>query len=372
MTLLAWWCLLLALIPAWFYSRNLFLFTPPGDPPAGVALPTVAVLVPARNESQNIEDCLRAVLASQGVDLEVLVLDDHSEDDTAALVQKQADSDPRVRLIHGVTLPAGWNGKQHACSQLGRATEREVLVFLDADVRLEPDAVRRAVYALRSRGVDLLGGFPRQLTESWLERLLIPLILFVLLGYLSLRQMRRSFGPAWAAGCGQLFITNRSAYLAAGGHAAVRASRHDGITLPRAYRRAGLRTDVLDASQIATCRMYRGSREVWNGLAKNATEGAAAPRTIVPVTLLLVVGQVAPAVGLVSALAMSRWTDALFFAGAWAVSVSIRLHAAARFGQPISGAVWHPVGVATLLVLQWWALVRSLLGLRTRWRGRSA
>lgn len=372
MTLLAWWCLLLAVIPAWFYFRNLSVFTPPADPPPEAILPTVAVLVPARNESQNIEGCLRGVLASRGVDLEVVVLDDHSEDDTAALVQRIAESDPRVRLVYGAELPAGWNGKQHACAQLAQSTQREALVFLDADVRLEPDAVRRAVYVLRSRGVDLLGGFPRQLTESWLERLLIPLILFVLLGYLSLRQMRRSFGPAWAAGCGQLFITHRAAYLASGGHAAIRASRHDGITLPRAYRRARLRTDVLDASQIATCRMYRGAREVWNGLAKNATEGAAAPRTIVPVTLLLLVGQVAPAAGVAIAVATSRWTEAVLFAAAWAVSIAIRVHAAARFCQPISGAVWHPLGVATLLMLQWWALGRSLLGLRTSWRGRSA
>jgi len=85
--------------------------------------------------------------------------------------------------------------------------------------------------------------------------------------------MRRSQHPAYAAGCGQLFLARRSAYEAVGGHAVIRASLHDGITLPRAFRAAGFWTDLCDMTEIATCRMYRSAGEVWRGLAKNATEG---------------------------------------------------------------------------------------------------
>ena len=106
---------------------------------------------------------------------------------------------------------------------------------------------------------------------------MLPLIHFVLLGFLPLPVARRLRGPAWAAGCGQLFLTTRAAYDAAGGHAAVKSSLHDGLTLPRAYRAAGETTDVVDAAGLATCRMYDGAGETFAGLAKNATEGVAAP-----------------------------------------------------------------------------------------------
>ena len=127
------------------------------------------------------------------------------------------------------------------------------------------------------RPVGLLSGFPHEETGSWLEKLLIPLIHFILLGFLPLGRMRLSKSPAFAAGCGQLFIAQRSAYESAGGHAAIRSSLHDGILLPRAFRRAGQTTDVFDATNLAECRMYRSAKEVWLGLLKNAGEGMASP-----------------------------------------------------------------------------------------------
>src|SRR5207244_4018469 len=130
-------------------------------------------------------------------------------------------------------------------------------------------------------GADLGSGFPRQETGTLLEKLVLPLIHFLLLGYLPLIGMRWCRHPAFGAGCGQLFVTRRDAYEAVGGHVAVRASLHDGLTLPRAYRRRGLKTDLCDATELADCRMYRSGRELWYGLAKNAREGLAHPKAIV-------------------------------------------------------------------------------------------
>ena len=99
---------------------------------------------------------------------------------------------------------------------------------------------------------------------------------------------------AFAAGCGQFFFTDRESYLAAGGHKEIRGSLHDGIQLPRTYRTAGLRTDIFDGGDLATVRMYSNAREVWGGLQKNASEGLGHPRLIVPVSLLLFIGQILP------------------------------------------------------------------------------
>jgi hypothetical protein len=375
--LAAWLALValpLAALPALLTAFNLRLF---GRAPVatGKGLPSVSVLVPARDEAGVIGRLAAAVLASRGIDLELVILDDDSRDATAAIVADLAASDRRVRLVRGLPLPAGWCGKQHACWQLAAAARHDILLFLDADVTLAPDGVARAVAFLDKRGVDLASGFPRQETGCLLDWLLLPLIHFVLLGYLPLAIARSDNRPGLAAGCGQLFVTRKEAYRRSGGHAAIRASLHDGIKLPRAYRAAGLSTDLFDAGDIASCRMYATDRDVLRGLGKNATEGIAAPGSIVPFTLLLAGGSILPVIVVASGLA-TGWRGWPW----WAVVASLvaaalawlpRALAVARFGQSISSALAHPVGVAVFLLIQWTALVRRLLGLRTSWRGRS-
>lgn len=365
----------LALIPAALYLVNLTAYRPPrrgATPP-----PAVSVLIPARDEERSIAGAVESVLASRGVDLEVVVLDDGSSDRTAEIVRTLARRDRRVRLESGSGLPAGWCGKQHACSVLARRARHEVLVFLDADVRLAPDGLARVLGFLETSGADLVSGFPRQETGTWLERAVIPLIHFVLLGFLPMWRMRASRRPAYGAGCGQLFVARRRAYEAVGGHGAIRASLHDGVTLPRAFRHAGLRTDLFDATGVAVCRMYRDAGEVWRGLAKNATEGLAAPAAIVPWTLLLGLGQVLPSLLLVALSVATLLTGAAPGGEVWlltllgvAASYGPRLDAAARFRQSWRGALVHPVGVALLLAIQWYALGRRLLGRPAAWKGR--
>src|SRR5262249_17349926 len=142
----------------------------------------------------------------------------------------------------------------------------------------------------------------------------------------------------------QLFLTWREAYAEAGGHAAIRSTLHDGIKLPRAFRAAGKKTDICDATDLASCRMYRNLGELWSGLAKNAAEGLAAPAMIVPATLLLLGGQVLPAVLLVCAAWLKPLALALAVAGT-ALAYLPRLAGVVRFRQPVAGALLHPVGV---------------------------
>lgn len=361
-----------AALPALLVVANLRRFAPappPGDPHS------VSALVPARNEAEAIDGLLDHLLASRGVDLEVVVLDDDSRDDTAARVAARAAADPRVRLLSGRPLPAGWCGKQHACAQLAAAARHETLAFVDADVRLAPDALARGAAFLDAAAADLVSGFPRQITGQAADRLLLPLIHFILLGFLPLGRARAQPSPALAAGCGQWFITRRAAYERAGGHAAIRRSLHDGVMLPRAFRRAGLRTDIFDATDVASCRMYDTSRATLAGLAKNATEGIGAPRTIVPFTVLLVGGQVLPWV-LVGAGLLGGWRDWPGWAivatvAAAALSAATRIQLDRRFTGSAVGWLGHPLGVAVLVAIQWWALARKLAGAKTSWRGRS-
>ena len=364
---------LLAALPAMLTLANLRAFAPP-PPPAG-SPPRVSVLVPARNEAAAIGRLCRDVLASEGVDLELVILDDSSNDCTAEIVSRIAAADPRIRVVAGRPLPPGWCGKQHACWQLAQAARHDTWVFLDVDVSPAPHAIARAVAFLEASAAALGSGFPRQATACLLDWLLLPLIHFILLGFLPLARSRQDGSPGMAAGCGQLFVTRRGDYERAGGHQAIRASLHDGVKLPRAYRRAGLKTDIFDATGIASCRMYDCNADVWRGLSKNATEGIGSPATIVPFTILLAGGQILPFVLVACGLATG-------FVGwpRWAIPVSLtaaalawlpRLLEASRFRQSVASALAHPLGVAVFLVIQWIALVRRALGLKTTWRGRS-
>jgi glycosyltransferase involved in cell wall biosynthesis len=367
LTTLAAVTLVFAAVPALLFAVNVWLYRRAPAPAA--AVPAVSVLIPARNEAHTIDTAVEAVLASRRVEFELIVLDDHSEDATAAVAAGFAARDGRVYLIHAPPLPGGWCGKQHACHVLARHASYPLLAFVDADVRLAPDALARLAAHLDRSGADLVSGIPRQVTGTLAEKLIIPLVHVLLLGYLPLAWMRRTRHPAFGAGCGQLFVTRRDAYEAVGGHAAIRASLHDGLTLPRAYRRAGRRTDLCDATDLATCRMYRSGRELWYGLAKNAGEGLAHPKAIVPWTLLLFGGHVLPFVLLTGA----AWLEprALVLTGlAAAAAYYPRLHAAVRFRQSWLGALLHPLGVLLLLAIQWYAFGRALAGRPVGWKGR--
>ena len=336
--------LLLGAVPASLYLWNAVLFRrAPCREHASAR--HVSVLIPARNEEASIEACIRAVLASRDVELEVIVLDDHSADRTAEIVQDIADS--RVRLESAPLLPTGWNGKQHACFVLSKRAKHPLLCFLDADVRLEPDALARMAQFQEDSGGGLVSGFPRQETETLLEKLLLPLINWVLLSYLPMIGMRWARWPMFAAGCGQFFFCTRDAYAKCGGHAAIRDSMHDGVTMPRAFRRAGIHTDLCDATDLAACRMYRTNLAVWDGLAKNAHEGLGSAKSIVPWTILLL-----------GSLFIPLW-------------ILPRIHGAIRFRQSLLSALLHPVGIVLLVAIQWYALIRRAIGRPVVWKGRS-
>ena len=382
-------CLPLALLPAVMFLRNLKLYTVPelrqrDEASGAVSTVGISVLIPARNEEAGIEHAVRAALASEGVNVEVIVLDDHSTDRTAEIVRAIAATDNRVRLETAPQLPEGWCGKQHACFALSGLARYDVMIFVDADVRLDRMVAVQSVSFLKRSGAGLVSGVSRQVTETLSEELLIPLIHFLLLGFLPMARMRASTHPAYGAGCGQLFVTDRASYRASGGHshALVRASLHDGVTLPRAYRTAGIKTDLFDATQAAHCRMYRGFSQVWLGLAKNATEGLASPKMIVPVTVLLLGGQVLPMVLL--GWSAVQWAvagcgcdplaiilGALAAAAACVLAYLPRVVGVSRFEQSPIGALLHPVGIVMLLMIQWYALLRKLLGKPVSWRARS-
>ena len=368
-----------ATVPALLWVWNMVLYR---EPTAGsctemghCVLPdAVSVLIPARNEERAIAASLDSLLASRGVAIEIIVLDDASTDRTAEIVHDFAARDSRVRLVSAPPLPGGWNGKQHACYALAGIASSSIFCFLDADVRLAPEALASMSVFLARTGSDLVSGFPRQETETPLEWLLLPLIHFVLLSYLPLAGMRALAAPAFAVGCGQFLMVRREAYRKTGGHSQIRTTMHDGLLLPQLFRRHGLRTDIADLTHLATCRMYSSASEVWHGLSKNATEGMAAPARILPFSFLLFCGQVLPVLltlSLVGAPASYGRYGRSFILAALAASFLPRLLSVWKYRQPLLSALLHPLGVTILLTLQWLALLRKIAGQQVTWKERA-
>lgn len=373
MTALAWVIVVSCVLAAFALAMtlwNLALYRRPGETPASTGA-SVSICVPARNEQDNLEACVRSLLAQTHRNVEVLVYNDHSTDRTGEILSRLAAEDPRVRAVPVEDLPEGWNGKQFACDRAGRAARSDWLLFTDADVRFEPACIERTLAAAAAARADLVSTFPRQITGSLGEALVIPLIHVILLSFLPLARMRSSSDPAASAGCGQFLFVRREAWLAAGGHGTFRNSMHDGIMMPRTLRRSGFRTDLFDGTALVACRMYRGFGATWRGFAKNAYEGLGSLGLLLFITMFNAVAYLGPPAVLL-ARAFGAEVDRLAAAGAgvaFGIAMAHRLILAARFRQSIPSALLHPIGVALMTAIQWWSWYLALTGRRT-WRGR--
>ncbi len=237
--------------------------------------PFVSVLIPARNESRNIRRCLSSLQAQSYKWIEIICLDDRSEDDTAEIIAQTASTDSRVKLMRGAELPVGWVGKSHACAQLAEAAKGDWLLFTDADTVHSPDAIQRAVITAMKRRADLLTGFPRILSNHALGYLVLPLMHFLIALHLPVFQVERSKKSMFMAAHGAFMLYRREAYEQIGGHGALkhRNALVEDMTMAKATKEAGYLVSLVDISPIVACEMYDQPGQVWNGFAKNIYNG---------------------------------------------------------------------------------------------------
>jgi len=333
---------------------------------------SVSILIPARNEATQIEAAVRAACA-QISEVEVVVLDDQSTDETGHILARLEHECPRLRVVHGASLPDGWAGKAWACWQLAsRHARHRWVLFTDADVRLAPDAAARAQAAAYASSAAFASAFPRLATGSVGEALITPLIHLVLLAYLPLFLVRWLSAPSLSAGCGQFMLVRREAYLATGGHQAVRNTLHDGIKLARLMKAAGLRIAVLDGSDLAQCRMYSGFRATWRGFTRNAYEAFGSPLALATMVtlnagLFILPFLVVPVLwlGEGSSATTARWALA---AG---VALAIRTIVALRCGHPAWTILATPLAVGLMIGIQLHSFFNHVMGRRVVWRART-
>ena len=229
----------------------------------------VSLLIPARNEEQNISNLLTDLLEQDYRNLEILVFDDESTDSTAAVVRQFASRDERIRLISSGGLPEGWLGKNFACFSLSREASGEYFLFLDADVRIGRGAIADTISLAEEKKLDLLSVFPKQILVSAGEKSTVPVMNYILLSLLPLILVRKTSFPSTGAANGQFMLFRADTYQVFQPHETVKGSWVEDILIARLYKRRGASMATCVGNDSIRCRMYSGYQDAIEGFARN-------------------------------------------------------------------------------------------------------
>lgn len=374
----AWLAIMAWLILRSARQRGLLPRLVSAAPPSADDAPPMTVIVPARDEAANIGPCLQALVTQDypASRLRVLVVDDHSADDTAAIVRRVAGCHPQVSLIPAPPLPPRWVGKSHACWIGARGVEPqcEWLCFIDADVTIVPAALSSALQAARANRLDLLSLTPRQELKSFAERLILPCGLIILSFLQDLRRLQSRSGSD-ATATGQFMLVRRDAYDAVGGHAAVCTAICEDLELARSLKRSGRAVFLMGGDDLLSTRMYTGWRTLWPGFAKNLVDtfGGLLP-TLAVATAAFVLGWATVAIPVLDFIAWMHRANGAAVALSLALAASgaaVGLHIAAAlyFRIPFWYGLIFPLGYTSGAMMALDSIRRRVSG-RVSWKGR--
>ena len=339
-----------------------------------VPAPLISILIPARNEEANIGACLESLRRQDYPNFEILVLDDSSTDGTADILARIAAEDSRVRLLQGKPLPQGWAGKPFACHQLAQEARGSWLLFTDADTVHAPSMLRAVLGAALVSRAALISGFPYQRNTSIWQKTAMPILFyFMLLCLLPFWWLQRSRGTMPSVAIGQFLFFSTNEYRSIGGHEAVKSRILEDVWLGREVSRHHYKQLTLDLSALVSCQMYKEFGTMWQGITRwfymVASLSIVSLVVMIFVVLMLFL---APFLWLVYGLLLAQP------AFGWDVLVTLqvailflaRFLAGRRFSQPKTSVILHPVGMAFLILVSFYASYQYLTGAGVKWKGR--
>lgn len=379
---------LILLVLSFVLIRNRFMFRPlssvPDDILSGLpseSRPSVTVCIPARNEEKTIKRCVESILTQNYDSIEVLVLNDHSDDATGSILDNLAKANPgKLNVFQGKPKPEGWLGKQWACQQLSEYATTDLLVFADADTWFEPDAIQKTASAFQNYNADMLTVWPSQHLETFWEKTLIPLVYYALLSFLPTHYTFRRplwmpalfynrFGSVFAAACGQFIAFRSFAYHLIGGHASVRTEVVEDVELARLTLKNRMKVLMLHGVGTVNCRMYTNQREIREGFRKNFLAGF---RYNIPLFFLSAAVHIL--VFVFPFIVPFLTTDPLILLLSVSAIILILLHRlllASWFNWNFIYTFTHPVGVLWFQYLGITVLTDYLLKRKITWKNRS-
>lgn len=335
--------------------------------------PRCSILVPARNEEQNIAACVSSLLAQDYPDFQLIVLDDNSTDKTPDILHDIASADTRLQIIGGKPLPDDWLGKHWACHQLAEKANGELLLFVDADTVHKPDMLRCAAAAMLHENAALISALPQQRVVTWAEKLSIPAFYMGMLCGVPMDLTKLQRNPLLFACLGQFLMFTREAYDASGGHAAVRQNVVDDLALGRRIHAMGLHYKLMDGNGQVSCRMYNNLTQVWRGLTKStfATFNFD-PFLLIMIWLLLLLAFVEPVVIALLGLTLPGFPFQVTILAIMTVLLTLLLWLLnhSRFHFPLYLVFFYSPSAIFMATIAVASMVLTIRG-KASWKGRS-
>ena len=278
------WCILAIGAFLLLKSRYDALLPLRSSPSATIDPPSISVIIPARDEAENIGKCLESLTKQiyPHKTLKILVVDDGSTDDTILIAQGYMDQSIQVELIDAGVLPPGWLGKSHACWVGANSTHTDWLCFVDADTRHAPELISAAIHSAIDEEVDLLTLHPRQEMLGFWERLLMPIPFMTLMILLDAQGINNPKSEKALAN-GQFILIKKEVYVSIGGHAAIHDQVLEDVAIARLVKSSGFKLKLLGGSELIRTRMYAQLKTLWEGLARGGSELFGVPLTILAV-----------------------------------------------------------------------------------------
>ncbi|WP_299288262.1 glycosyltransferase [uncultured Mucilaginibacter sp.] len=321
----------------------------------------VSILIPARDEEKNILTLLQSIDGQDYQNIEVIVLDDHSSDETYNLCNGFAQKHSFFKVIKGKPLPNGWLGKNYACYQLAQQAKGKYLLFLDADEEVENGLINSSVYRTKVHRLALLSLFTNQVMVTLGEKSVVPLMHYMLLNLLPLRLIYLSKNPAFAAASGQFMFFEAEKYHQYQWHEKVKNQVVEDVEIMKQVKQNRLKGEGLLANGFIRCRMYNGYQDAVNGFSKNFL----APFNYSIVTFLLYL------VFLIGGPVLVGLTLNLqLFLMMLSLIVLTRIMISLSSGQnAVYNVLLHPLQMVSLIVVAYLSITKHLTKTVT-WKGR--
>lgn len=229
----------------------------------------VSVLIPARNEEFNIANILDDLMDQTYTNIEIIICNDHSEDNTKAVLEQYSKKDPRIKFIDSEPLPENWFGKNWACHQLSKIARGNYFLFLDADVRVHKTLISKSIYYLNKKNLSLMSIFPIQIMKTQGEYFTVPLMHYILVTLLPLPLVERTSFASLSAANGQCMLYRAVDYKNQQPHEKMKRSKVEDIQIARNFKKQGIKIACLTGIEEISCRMYSGYRDGITGFSKN-------------------------------------------------------------------------------------------------------
>lgn len=338
--------------------------------------PLISILVPARNEEKDIEKCIRSLINQDYPNMEIIILDDNSIDNTASIIRRLSHESSKVKILKGKPLPQGWVGKNYGCYQLEKEARGDYLLFTDADTIHEKNSVSSAFLCLKENKLDALSVYPFQITKSVMEKMIIRYINLGILLFIPLKLMQKTSTKLFSTALGSLMLYKRKVYRAVGGHTSISGQCLEDINMSILLKKMGYNFMIFDGTHTYRTRMYDDFPSIIKGIKRfvlttfnfNAFMGfmnmlllsiiLLFPFLMIPVSMLTGTGSV------------YYLPNLIIHAIQILIIISIRVAYLLRFKGTFSEILLHPASIGLLLFLSIYININPKKGQCIDWKGR--